>query len=98
MIQLLLGIALNLGSLVAVIWAFVTLAELRRGQRHLAADLARLAAALGHSISQTPAITCDHCGTRYDAELTGCNVCGRARPKHAASLGPPAGTEREPRS
>ena len=80
MIQFLLGIALYIGFLVAVIWAFVTLADLRRGQRALAADLARLAVALGHPISQQPTVACDRCGTRYDAELTGCTVCGRAKP------------------
>jgi len=86
-----LNTVLSIAFLAAVIWALRVLAELRRGQRAVLADLARLAEGLGLPPKpQPPTIICDHCGAAYDAELSGCTTCGRAKPKHAVPDAPTA--------
>jgi len=74
---------LSVAFLVAIVWGLVTIAELKRGQRALIEDMTRLTQGLGFPRPAKPVVTCERCGAQYDAELTGCNVCGRAKPKGA---------------
>jgi hypothetical protein len=71
------------------VWALVTLARLRRDQLKIAAELTRIAHALGVPPErQTPVILCDQCGAQYLADKTGCTNCGRAKPNDAVPFVP----------
>jgi hypothetical protein len=100
MLLALFNIALSIAFIVGIVWALNTLGELRRGQRQLSQDLAHLAEALRIPLrSDEPIVTCPRCGAHYAADLTGCNVCGRAKPKDAVAFVPSSAehTTREPR-
>ena len=74
---------LFIAFVVAFVWGLRTLAELRRGQAELRAEIARLGNALGVLPRSTPVIVCEKCGAVYDADLSGCTVCGRAKSEDA---------------
>ena len=79
--MLILGLvswSLFFGGIWLAVWLHLTVAELRRGQRQIQADIIKIGAAVGLTLG--PAlIVCHHCGAEYDAELTGCTVCGKAK-------------------
>jgi hypothetical protein len=74
---------------IGFVWALVTLANVRRDQLKIAAELALIARALGvRPGPPAPVILCDQCGALYPADKTGCTNCGRAKPKDAVPFVP----------
>ena len=86
MLLAILYIAFLVSIVAGFCWALSALAELRRGQARLQRDVDRIARAMGVSPAPDRAvISCDRCGAEYSAELTGCEQCGRAKPKGAVA-------------
>jgi len=79
-------VALLIAIIVGFFWALLTLAELRRGQARLQRTVDRIARSVGSPPRPEQAvIICERCGAEYSAELTGCDQCGRAKPKDAVA-------------
>jgi hypothetical protein len=72
--------ALFIGSVASYIWILRTLAQLRRDQVVLFAELDRIADFLGVPARRQLMVACSHCGSRYQPNLTGCPRCGHRKP------------------
>lgn len=86
-LQVLLSVGLTVGGIWSFIWIHMTLADVRRRQRRMQADLIKIARVLGVELAD-PTIVCYNCGAEYDAELTGCSMCGKAKRADAQTRAP----------